>query len=376
MKDNRKTSDSNPEKAALENNQLAGTEMKHQPNEGNEEIKPSWEALKIYERKSLNYTSVSEQTSLLISGGHEEAKSASGEVGFPEAPRSIDEKVREEPLSIEADNPRSRDGEEAKSSSRKAGDVEAPNLSEKTAFQQLSSITGESTSSISGINSESALEDIDIVEEEDLEMEKLLEPLKFAHTCSDSSKREKEMRNVAEEVAIVEVHSWEKETICGKASCSDSGCQQLKDDTNDFRALEEIGIFENLHFHKEKVLAPSVSADAFSESSKSDDNWSCASDELGILGRSYSSTVIPGESPPSCGEWYEELSGDDSAATLRYLKLPQWQNQIDDRDFDEDSCLGFNSEASRSTEEASSAEENFQCGTAEIWSEDNASEPY
>ncbi|KRZ64965.1 hypothetical protein T10_13584, partial [Trichinella papuae] len=57
MKDNRKTSDSNPEKAALENNQLAGTEMKHQPNEG----------------------------------GHEEAKSASGEAGFPEAPRSTNE---------------------------------------------------------------------------------------------------------------------------------------------------------------------------------------------------------------------------------------------------------------------------------------------
>ncbi|KRZ13590.1 hypothetical protein T11_14373 [Trichinella zimbabwensis] len=330
MKDNRKISDSNPEKATLENNQLAGTEMKHQPNEG----------------------------------GHEEAKSASGEVGFPEAPRSINEKVHEESLSIEADNPRSRDVEEAKSSSRKVGDLEAPNLSEKTAFQQSSSITADGT------------KDIDIVEEEDLELEKLLEPLKFAHRCSDSSKREKEMRNVAEEVAIVEVHSWEKETICGKASSSDSGCQQLKDDTNVFRALEEIGIFENLHFHKEKVLAPSVFADAFSESSKSDDNWSCASDELGILGRSYSSTVIPGESPPSCGEWYEELSGDDSAATLRYLKLPQWQNKIDDRDFDEDSYLGFNSEASRTNEEASSAAENFQCGTAEIWSEDNASEPY
>ncbi|KRZ13542.1 hypothetical protein T11_898 [Trichinella zimbabwensis] len=204
MKDNRKTSDSNPEKAALENNQLTGTEMKHQPNEG----------------------------------GHEEAKSVSGEAGFPEAPRSTNEKVHEEPLSNEADNPRSRDVEEEKSSSRKVGDVEAPNSSEKTAFQQSSSITGEGTSSISEFNSESALEDARMIKAQSSTKENLFEQASSITAVDHGSKGLEEANSASSEDQIMEVKSLSEETatkqltsLRNKYSCCD---QTLEIDLKEF----------------------------------------------------------------------------------------------------------------------------------------------
>ncbi|KRZ66305.1 hypothetical protein T10_10815, partial [Trichinella papuae] len=148
----------------------------------------------------------------LILGGHEEAKSASGEAGFPEAPRSTNEKVHEEPLSNEADNPRSRDVEEARSSSRKVGDVEAPNSSKKTAFQQSSSITGEGTSSISELNSESALEDARMIKAQSSTKKNLLEQGSSITAVDHGSKGLEKANSASSEDQIVEVKSLSEET--------------------------------------------------------------------------------------------------------------------------------------------------------------------
>ncbi|KRZ79951.1 hypothetical protein T10_10184 [Trichinella papuae] len=65
---------------------------------------------------------------------------------------------------------------------------------------------------------------------------------------------------------------------------------------------------------------------------------------------------------------------DDSTATFLQLQIPQWQNLIDEKVFDEDWFLLFNSETSKTNEEAKSALEDVQCAPAEISSEDEALE--
>ncbi|KRZ66307.1 hypothetical protein T10_8183, partial [Trichinella papuae] len=174
----------------------------------------------------------------LISGGHEEAKSASGEAGFPEAPRSTNEEVHEEPLSNEADNPRSRDVEEAKSSSRKVGDVEAPNSSEKTAIEQSSSITADGTSSISEFNSESALEDARMIKAQSSTKENLLEQASSITALDHGSKGLEEANSDSSEDQIMEVKSLSEETatkqltsLRNKHSCCD---QTLEIDLKEF----------------------------------------------------------------------------------------------------------------------------------------------
>ncbi|KRY43737.1 hypothetical protein T03_9619 [Trichinella britovi] len=191
--------------------QLAGTDMKHDPNKGSK-----------------------------IEQSDCDAQGALKEVLPNEVQNINKEKGIEEASLITAVDVASKNINKSDTVSGEEKYVEMPNSIEESASLQGSSITADGMSSTSDVDSKSTSGKIGIVENEHLDKEKRLGPLKFIDGDSESLKGE-EVKKFLEEVAIIEA-----EEVFEKASWSIDISENTTSDIKVSRALEEIGIFASV----------------------------------------------------------------------------------------------------------------------------------
>ncbi|KRY08917.1 hypothetical protein T12_10812 [Trichinella patagoniensis] len=301
-------------------NQLAGTDMKHEPNKGSK-----------------------------IEQSDSDAQGAL-KVVLPSEEQNVNkEKGIEEASLITAVDVASKNINKSDTVSGEEKYVEMPSSIEESASLQGSSITAEGMSSTSDVDSKSTSGEIGIVENEHLDKEKRFGPLNFIDGDSESLKGE-EVRKASQEVAIIEA-----EEVFEKASWSIDISENTTSDIKVSNALQEIGIFEHKQFDDEQFLKSLVPDDDFSQRSSYDSNFTNTNS---IYSQIYSSSLGTYDVFGSVSSSIEDSVIDDSVPTYSQnfgISACSYLSGISN--LRENSFLDFGSQTAESSEDATTASE-------------------